>query len=451
MKLILLVGAVVLLGGASVGAEVPFLGDYDAELRVAGGEQVDVELMVQRLTELGANTYMWLIWHNANDWEDLHEFLPLARDAGITVWVYLVPHTETPWNNGRWQYSEPFKLDYVRWAQEIAKLSLEHENLVGYVIDDFWGNVKPDRFSPEYTREMVEAGKAINPDLKFYPLMYYQQFGIEFVEKLAPIIDGAVAAYPKDRAAIERALTFLNDEYTMPANVTVIFPWETPSQEGQHGFVSQTATVQDAEQASVSFSYRDDYNGPTAGYHFMQLRVDDELVWEEDVAGRDDAEVTVDLSETVAGKQQITLSFGVFDKKGVGQFGIRARFSDLTVRGLEMADSDLSNPAQAGWEQDLEGEFTLEFAPKYVGTGKFHLPLIIMTAGSRGEYEYRWNEEATPECIANKVRMALDFAAEGEVEGVVTYCLNKTEGSEDFDAVSAAFKEFREAHQDEWR
>ena len=61
------------------------------------------------------------------------------------------------------------------------------------------------------------------------------------------------------------------------------------------------------------------------------------------------------------------------------------------------------------------------------------------------------HKEATPERIANKVRMALDFVAEGKVQGVVTYCLNKAEGSEDFDAVAAAFKEFREAHQDEWQ
>jgi len=171
MKLLLLLGAVLLLGGPGVAAQVPFLGDYDAELR--DGEHVDIDLMVQRLTELGANTYMWLIWHSANDWDDLHEFLPLAEEAGITVWVYLVPHSESGFQNPNLPYSEPFKLDYVRWAEEIAKLSLEHENLVGYVIDDFWGNVTPDRFSPEYTREMVEAGKAINPELKFYPLMYY--------------------------------------------------------------------------------------------------------------------------------------------------------------------------------------------------------------------------------------------------------------------------------------
>ena len=37
-------------------------------------------------------------------------------------------------------YSEPFRLDYGRWAEEIARLSLQHTNLTGWVIDDFYAN-----------------------------------------------------------------------------------------------------------------------------------------------------------------------------------------------------------------------------------------------------------------------------------------------------------------------
>jgi len=435
-----LVIAATLLGAAVSGApEGPFIGDYDAELRLPDDRtHVDCELMVQRLKELGANTYMWLMWHSPNDWDDLHEFLPLAQEAGITVWAYLVPHSES---GGRWPYSEPFKLDYVRWAQEIALLSLQYDNLVGYVIDDFWGNFPdPDRFSPEYTRQMVEAGKAINPDIKFYPLMYYRQFGLDFVEKLAPIIDGTVAAYPKDREEIERALTFLNDEYVLPARATVVFPAPMPSNVGDHGFLTQTAKVQNAALASVAFHYRDSYNGPTEGYHVMQLRVDGEVIWEEDAGGRDDAEATVDLSEAVAGKDEIKLALGVFDKKGVGHYALRAQFSDLRVRGIQMADADLSN-ADA-WQQEIVGPFDFEFSPMFTGEDKFSLPLILMPSGSRGEYQHRWDEEATAELISAKVRMILELVVEEKVQGCVTYCLNKQAGSEDFDAVAPVIKEF---------
>ena len=223
------------------------------------------------MSELGANTYMWLVWHSANDWEDLKVFLPKAAKAGISVWVYLVPPSETGLEQANLPYSEPFRLDYVRWAEEIGRLSLKHTNLVGYVIDDFWANVGPKRFSPDKIRRMVAAGKAVNPRLKFYPLMYFNEINDRFVDVLAPLVDGVVAAYPADRAAVEQALTFLEDRY--------------------------------------------------------------------------------------------------------------------------------------------------------------HLPLIVMPASEASEYKLRYHEEGTPQRISDRVRMATKLAHEGRIEGVVTYCLDKREGT----------------------
>ncbi len=62
MTLLALVAAIVMAGTASA-SDIPVLGDYDAELRAADGH-VDSALMVKRLQDLGANTYMWLIWHS---------------------------------------------------------------------------------------------------------------------------------------------------------------------------------------------------------------------------------------------------------------------------------------------------------------------------------------------------------------------------------------------------
>ncbi|MBC7289646.1 MAG: hypothetical protein H5T86_16740, partial [Armatimonadetes bacterium] len=98
--------------------QLPPIGDYNSELRGADG-RVDCEQLVKQLQALGVNTYYWLIWHAETDWDDLTRFLPLAREAGIDVWVYLVPPSEPP-------PSQPFGLDFVRWGQEIAKLSLQH-------------------------------------------------------------------------------------------------------------------------------------------------------------------------------------------------------------------------------------------------------------------------------------------------------------------------------------
>jgi hypothetical protein len=91
------------------------LADYDSELRRPDG-RVDIEGMVTRLRELGVTTYYRLIRHAPTDWDDLMLFLPRAGAAGINVWVYLVPPSESPPKYGS-QYSEPFRLDYYRWRQ----------------------------------------------------------------------------------------------------------------------------------------------------------------------------------------------------------------------------------------------------------------------------------------------------------------------------------------------
>ena len=134
--------------------------------------RVDIDAMVTRLKELGVTTYYWLIWHAPTDWDDLKLFLPKAAEAGIEVWVYLVPPSESPPKYGS-QYSEPFRLDYHRWAEEIARLSLQHPNLTAWVIDDFYANHA--FFTPAYLREMQTRSKGINPRLAFLPLMYFQR------------------------------------------------------------------------------------------------------------------------------------------------------------------------------------------------------------------------------------------------------------------------------------
>jgi hypothetical protein len=423
--------------GAVHAASRPIVGDYDLELRQ--GDHVDNAAMIQRLTELGVNTYFWLVWHSPNDWQDLQSFLPLADKAGISVWVYLVPHSESTIDAPTWPYSEPFKIDYVRWAEEIAKLSLKHRNLVGYVIDDFWGNVSPTRFSPEYVTKMVAAGKGINPRLRFYPLMYYPELEAPaFYRTIGPLVDGVVAAYPNDRAQIDRAADNLRNGYSLPTDVTIEFPAATPSKPGDRGFVSQSATVTDAAHAQFSFAYRDNFVGPTAGYHFLQLRVDKQVVWEKDVAGLGGGKATVDLSKAVAGKQRVRLELGVYDERGVGYFPLVADFGDLAVRGLRLTQPDLGS--EKGWRPIVRGAFTIERWSSASQAQWRPLPLIVMPAGQEGEFAGRTGLPPTPENIAAGVATAMSALRDGKVEGVVTYCLDKSPTSKTFSAVKEALQ-----------
>jgi hypothetical protein len=183
------------------------LADYNSELRRSDG-RVDPDTMVTRLKELGVTTYYWLIWHAPTDWEDLKLFLPKAREAGIEVWVYLVPPSESPPQYGG-QYSEPFRLDYPHWAEEIARLSLNHTNLTAWVIDDFYANHQ--LFTPAYLRDTQVRAKRLNPRLAFLPLMYFEEIRPSFVEDYRTVIDGVVVAYLQDREEIEQTWAILND------------------------------------------------------------------------------------------------------------------------------------------------------------------------------------------------------------------------------------------------
>jgi hypothetical protein len=415
----------------------PHLADYNSELRGPDG-RVDTDRMVKRLKELGVTTYYWLIWHAATDWDDLKVFLPEAAQAGIDVWVYLVPPSESPPNYGA-RYSEPFRLDYVRWGEEIARLSVDHPNLTAWVIDDFYANHR--FFTPAYLQKVQASAKAINPRLAFLPLMYFREMRPQFVADYRDVIDGVVVAYLQDREEIERTWAILNDA-TLPPTSELSHPWDTPSKAGDYVMASQSARVLPADWYEVRFLQRDDFKGPTAGYHYKQLLVDGTVVWEEDVAAGSSSwcKVAVDVTERVRGKTEITLAFRLLDKKGVSNFGVQWCVKELRGENLELA-ADLSELPK--WTTSRQGAFETGFgvSPK-VGQRRFHVPFISMTAGSPHEFRMRHGDPATPERIAQQLRLSLEAWREGKCDGVVTYCLDKRPQSPAFPLAAKLFHQF---------
>ena len=429
-QLIMSLTALALVAGAP--AQTPkrdavhgILGDYNAEPRLAN-KHVDIEFLLARLKELRVNTYLWLVWHQPTDWEDLQRFLPKAAKAGVDVWVYLVPPSEPP-------PSEPFGLDYARWGEEIAKLSLLHPNLKAWAIDDFYGNTAKV-LTPDYVRTMQTRAKAVNPHLAFLPLMYFGEITRKFTDDYRQIVDGVVAAYPDDRDEITTAWEILNDVRTANAG-ELSYPWSTPSRTGDFIHAAQTATVQSGARAKIRFREKDDFRGKTTGYHFKQLLVDDAVVWEQDVAGGEPKwdNVEVDVTDAVRGKESVTLAFRLFDKKGVANFGVNWQLRDLRAEGLKVA-ADFREPKK--WASRSRGAFQSGFdAGAQAGRRQFHVPFIVMTAGERGEFKMRHGEPASPERIAEWVKMSLQAWREGQCDGVVMYCLEKSRGSAVFDAV----------------
>lgn len=413
------------------------LADYNSELRRPDG-RVDIDAMVTRLEELDVTTYYWLIWHAPTDWDDLKLFLPKASQAGIEVLVYLVPPSESPPQYGS-IYSEPFRLDYSRWAEEIARLSLQHINLTAWVIDDFYAN--HELFTPAYVREIQARAKHLNPRLAFLPLIYFNEMRARFVEDYRAVIDGVVVAYLQDREEIEWTWAILNDAVVTPPS-GFSYPWNTPSRAGDFVMASQSAKVLPADRYLLGFRERDDFTGQTDGYHFKQLLVDGTIVWEEDVAGGPATwrKITVDVTEHVRGKTSVTVAFRLFDKKGVSNFGVCWRLSELRAERLQ-SETDLGE--LQNWKVSQQGAFEAGFSGEAkIGQRRFHIPFISMTAGDEHEFRLRHGEPASPKRIAEWLRMSLQARQDGKCDGVVTYCLDKQPHSQTFPLVQKLFHEF---------
>lgn len=159
--------------------------------------RVDTQLLLTQLLDLHANTYSFCIHGNSNDWADLQLFLPLARAHGIRVWGSVVPPSESPPRTHA--YAEPFRTNYVQWAEAFAKLALRETNLVAWSIDDFPYNVKTT-FTPDYVHKMIEDARAISPRLAFVPCCYFKQITTNFVAKYGVSLDGILFPYRHDSA-----------------------------------------------------------------------------------------------------------------------------------------------------------------------------------------------------------------------------------------------------------
>ncbi len=166
------------------------LGTYAFPPRFKDG-RVNARLLISQLKELHANTYHWLAWGRANDLAALTAFLPLAREAGIKVWVTLVPQSESP--PYQKDFSEPYRLDFKKWAVGLATLSLKETNLVAWSIDDFVHNL--NFLTPEYVKDFLDAARAVNPGLAFVPCSYFEQITPTFVAAYGPLLDGILFPY----------------------------------------------------------------------------------------------------------------------------------------------------------------------------------------------------------------------------------------------------------------
>lgn len=157
--------------------------------RADGEVHVDTPATIARLKALHVDTYLYLVWWTPSRWEDLvNEFAPAAQQAGIDVSVYLVPQSEC--------CSEPYKTNFVAWGQAIGQLARQYPVVKSWVIDDVPYN--QSTLTPEALAAARDAGRAENPQLKFYAISYYRFMSDAYLAKFTPSVDGYIVAYSDD-------------------------------------------------------------------------------------------------------------------------------------------------------------------------------------------------------------------------------------------------------------
>jgi hypothetical protein len=105
--------------------------------------------------------------------------------------------------------------------------------------------------------------------------------------------------------------------------------------------------------------HRDNRSPPSqTGYHFKQALVNGVLLWEQDVASDDtDWHTTplLDLSPFLQGTGSATLTFRLFERRGVSNYQVVASMDEVMLDGCHIANPDLETVG--GWSFGRTGDY----------------------------------------------------------------------------------------------
>jgi len=126
---------------------------------------------------------------------------------------------------------------------------------------------------------------------------------------------------------------------------TVSIDSQSPTEKEDFAGITQVVELTWVDKG-ISFYVKDTYTEGTARYHWMELLLDDEVIWEADVAGGDTEwrKVSVDLTRYLKDRKRVrigrekyreeknyTITFRVFDRKAVNRFGVQVWADDFTL------------------------------------------------------------------------------------------------------------------------
>ncbi|MEM5815256.1 MAG: DUF2341 domain-containing protein, partial [Candidatus Aenigmatarchaeota archaeon] len=129
------------------------------------------------------------------------------------------------------------------------------------------------------------------------------------------------------------------DKYEGNYSYLISYPSNTPSLPGYYGRISKSINIP-LEQIKVEVRVKDSYTGSTSEYHFKQIYLGDNLLWEDDVAGNEGwLYVSVNITPNT-GIENLILQ--VYDKKGVSNFGIETYWDIVKLRKYTSPEPTIS-------------------------------------------------------------------------------------------------------------
>jgi len=139
------------------------------------------------------------------------------------------------------------------------------------------------------------------------------------------------------RGNLFRAAFVKDTSQTGKQSFTVSLADDSPTKKEDFAGIVQTVELTQADKG-ISFFVKDNYTGKTKSYHWMELLLDDDVIWEADVAGGNTEwqQVTLDLTRYLKQvkrkligrnkyrhEKNYKITFRVYERKAVNRFGIQ--------------------------------------------------------------------------------------------------------------------------------
>ncbi|NJD04862.1 MAG: hypothetical protein FIA99_20185, partial [Ruminiclostridium sp.] len=142
---------------------------------------------------------------------------------------------------------------------------------------------------------------------------------------------------------------------------------------------------------ALNFSHLDsrDTSAPQ-GYHYMQALINNDVVWERDVAA--DAANTwfnesVDVTPYVSGQANVDVKFRLYDKAGVSSYDVSTYYDDVSLTGFPISNGDFETTGSWTYSES-NTNFTGAYSTTYADSGiqSYKISFPTGTASSAGYY-----------------------------------------------------------------